>query len=234
MSLPSSGSMNKPSKNCFFPASCQFLAWHIFQPWTWRQHIPWKCLLTCSRLHGVYILEDGTLHNHLCENLKSYISREGRGSRCLQMLVRVSQTTCVTSQVATVFSSHSWMLVLVLVLHIWESSAINLDQETLVSSLPPGMFLIVIWNRPQTLPTISLGIYHSYCHCHFCFDSVRLVTFILKNVSIFLHGSERQNDPSNEQHLPIASTFLYSTRECHECRYGAVNTSASFIVWRSE
>jgi hypothetical protein len=85
---------------------------------------------------------------------------------------------------------------LVLVLHIWETSALNLAQETLVSSLPPGMSLIINLNRLQTLPTIFFVIYHPYCHCHFCFDAVRLITFILKNVHI-LHGSERQNDKKN-------------------------------------
>jgi hypothetical protein len=70
-----------------------FLAWLILRPWWWRWHAPPKRRLTFSGLHGVmtqktelfiitavrtsdptrrYISQGRTLHNHRCENLRSY------------------------------------------------------------------------------------------------------------------------------------------------------------------
>jgi hypothetical protein len=34
-------------------ASCWILAWLVIGPWKWRQHIPPKRQLTCSRLQGI-------------------------------------------------------------------------------------------------------------------------------------------------------------------------------------
>jgi hypothetical protein len=50
--------------------------WYLaqfIQPWRWRRYIPPKRRLTFSGLHGVNIPEDSTIHNHRCENLKSYL-----------------------------------------------------------------------------------------------------------------------------------------------------------------
>jgi hypothetical protein len=45
----------------------------IFLPWKWWRHITPKRRLNSQDLQGVHIAEDGILHNHRCENLKSYI-----------------------------------------------------------------------------------------------------------------------------------------------------------------
>jgi hypothetical protein len=94
MSPSSSGSKNKPSKKatwsksqakpsesvifwnktqsqlCLLAASRSFLAWPILRPWRWRRHISSKRPLVFIRIHGV--TSQRTLHNHRCENLKSF------------------------------------------------------------------------------------------------------------------------------------------------------------------
>jgi hypothetical protein len=55
-------------------ALCLFLAWIALQPWRWRRHIPPKYRLSFQRTTGHHITEDRILHNHQCENLKSYKS----------------------------------------------------------------------------------------------------------------------------------------------------------------
>jgi hypothetical protein len=48
----------------------------FFRPWRWRRYVPPK---RWSKLNGLtrrYIPEDDTLHNHRCENLKSYRALE--------------------------------------------------------------------------------------------------------------------------------------------------------------
>jgi hypothetical protein len=54
---------------CFMLVSC--LAYS--SPWRWRQHVPPKRQLTFNRLHGIVSQKMLTLHNCLCENLKSYL-----------------------------------------------------------------------------------------------------------------------------------------------------------------
>jgi uncharacterized membrane protein (DUF2068 family) len=61
MSPPSSG-LNKPSKK---PAVSNAVA-----TLKWRRHFPPKLRLTVNR--PCYTAEDRTLHNHCCENLRSY------------------------------------------------------------------------------------------------------------------------------------------------------------------
>jgi hypothetical protein len=45
----------------------------FFRPWRWRRYVPPKRRVDTKRTTRRYIPEDGTLHNHRCENLKSYI-----------------------------------------------------------------------------------------------------------------------------------------------------------------
>jgi hypothetical protein len=78
ISPPSSGSNNKPSKKAaesMWQAEplLALLAWSIFRPRRWRRHVPPKSRLTFNGLHSV-ISQDRTLHNHRCENFKSYIN----------------------------------------------------------------------------------------------------------------------------------------------------------------
>jgi hypothetical protein len=57
------GLKNKPSEKpelCLLPASCWFIAYLIFLPWRWRQHIPPKCQLSFNELHSI-ISQDSTL-----------------------------------------------------------------------------------------------------------------------------------------------------------------------------
>jgi hypothetical protein len=46
-------------------------ALHTLQPWRWRRYVPPKRHLTLNGLHRD-TPEDRTLHNHRCENLRSY------------------------------------------------------------------------------------------------------------------------------------------------------------------
>jgi hypothetical protein len=51
-------------------SACWFLAWLIPRPRRWRRHVPTKRRLI---FNGRYISEYRSLHNHRCENLKSYM-----------------------------------------------------------------------------------------------------------------------------------------------------------------
>jgi hypothetical protein len=53
----------------FFKSDDFHLLSHWFLHWRWRWHLATKRLLTTRR----YIPKDRILHNHRCENLKSYI-----------------------------------------------------------------------------------------------------------------------------------------------------------------
>jgi hypothetical protein len=57
---------------CLPPASCWFLAWLILRTRRGKHHVPLKHQLTFNGLHSVISTEDSALHNHRCENLRSY------------------------------------------------------------------------------------------------------------------------------------------------------------------
>jgi hypothetical protein len=69
ISPPSSGSKNKPSH--LLPR--WYLARFILRPWRWKRNVPPKHRLAFKRTARRYMPEGSTLHNHCCENLKSYI-----------------------------------------------------------------------------------------------------------------------------------------------------------------
>jgi hypothetical protein len=69
--VPSSGTTPCSDSACHL-LSGWFLACLIFRPWKWRRYIPPKRRLTLNGLHGVISPEENALHNHRCENLKSY------------------------------------------------------------------------------------------------------------------------------------------------------------------
>jgi hypothetical protein len=54
--------------------SCWFLARIIFRPWRWRRCSS-ETSVDFQRTTQRYTPEDRTLHNHRCENLKSYMKR---------------------------------------------------------------------------------------------------------------------------------------------------------------
>jgi hypothetical protein len=70
---------NKPSKNPAWKQaascnllSCWYLAW-LIQTLRWRWHVPLKRRLNFYELHNIISQKTVvTLHNHYCENLKSY------------------------------------------------------------------------------------------------------------------------------------------------------------------
>jgi hypothetical protein len=51
-----------------------FLVELIFLSWRWRRYVPPKRRFDTERTTRRYTPEDGTLHNHHCENIKSYVS----------------------------------------------------------------------------------------------------------------------------------------------------------------
>jgi hypothetical protein len=60
------------------PSSCHllqagFLLGLFFGLWRWRRYVPPKRRLNFKRTTRCYIPDDRTLHNHRCENLRSYI-----------------------------------------------------------------------------------------------------------------------------------------------------------------
>jgi hypothetical protein len=70
------------TSNIFFTlkmeATCHLLSrWFltplIVTPWRWRRYVPPKMSVEFQRTTRRYIPEDRTLHNHRCENLKSYL-----------------------------------------------------------------------------------------------------------------------------------------------------------------
>jgi hypothetical protein len=66
-----------PLRGNFLPASWLFLACLDLLPWRWRRYVLPKRRLTLNGLHDAISPEDNTLHNHRCENLKSYNTKFG-------------------------------------------------------------------------------------------------------------------------------------------------------------
>jgi hypothetical protein len=74
MSPPSSGSKNKPSKkNSFFTRFHAGFLRGLFFGLEDGGDVFFKTLVDFQRTTLRYIPEDRALHNHCCENLKSYI-----------------------------------------------------------------------------------------------------------------------------------------------------------------
>jgi hypothetical protein len=61
------------SLHTLLPASFLLLAWRNLRPWRWRRYVPPKQWVDFHWTTRRYILEDRTLYNYRCENLKSYI-----------------------------------------------------------------------------------------------------------------------------------------------------------------
>jgi hypothetical protein len=80
--------------------------------------------------------------------------------------------------------------------------------------------------RVRRIQTAAAGSFRLYSNTYHKAVILNLVSFIKitcvgyqqksEKCKFFLHGSERPNDPSNEHYLPVASSFLYAARECHE------------------
>jgi hypothetical protein len=86
---------------------CWFLVQRIFRPWRWRRYVSPERQLTFNGLDSVIYR---THHNHLCENLKSYIHYHDHNSLSLVPLwshVCLALPRCLTpSDFLTRTSSH--------------------------------------------------------------------------------------------------------------------------------
>jgi hypothetical protein len=70
--FPINSKIRKADCSACHLVSSSFLAWLILRSCRWRQYRPPKNSVEFQRITWRYIVKDKTIHNHLCENLKSY------------------------------------------------------------------------------------------------------------------------------------------------------------------